>query len=118
MLLQGVEAPLWIVVGRVIFGWALFQIVVRLDVTMFSLSTPASYAADYSVINFFQNVGVLLASFAAGAIVDETGLRAPFIVASAGLVLTALISAWLLDRPRADAPATTLAETGVTARAN
>jgi MFS transporter, DHA1 family, multidrug resistance protein len=118
MLLQGVEAPLWIVIGRVMFGWALFQIVVKLDVTMFSLSTPASYAADYSVINFFQNVGVLLASFAAGAIVDETGLRAPFIVASAGLVLTALISAWLLDRPRADAPATTLAETGVTARAN
>ncbi|WP_232316520.1 YbfB/YjiJ family MFS transporter [Candidatus Burkholderia verschuerenii] len=118
MLLQGVEAPLWIVVGRVMFGWALFQIVVKLDVTMFSLSTPASYAADYSIVNFFQNVGVLLASFAAGAIVDETGLRAPFFVASAGLVLTALISAWLLDRPCADVLATPLADTGVTARAN
>ncbi|WP_310631038.1 MFS transporter [Paraburkholderia sp.] len=126
MLLQGVEAPLWIVVGRVMFGWALFQIVVKLDVTMFSLSTPASYAADYSVINFFQNLGVLLASFAAGAIVDVTGLRAPFFIAAAGLVLTALLSVWLLDRPRraASAPAndalleTDLAKTGVTARAN
>jgi predicted MFS family arabinose efflux permease len=120
MLLQGVEAPLWIVVGRVLFGWALFQIVVKLDVTMFALSTPASYAADYSVINFFQNLGVLLASFAAGAIVEQAGLRAPFFAASAGLVFTALASIWLLASPRqaGAAPANTLAETGVTARAN
>ncbi|HKR46066.1 MAG TPA: MFS transporter [Paraburkholderia sp.] len=120
MLLQGVEAPLWIVVGRLMFGWALFQIVVKLDVTMFALSTPASYAADYSVINFFQNLGVLLASFAAGAIVDEAGLRAPFFVASVGLVFTALASAWLLARPRTQDAALSnpIAETGVTARAN
>jgi predicted MFS family arabinose efflux permease len=120
MLLQGVEAPLWIIVGRVMFGWALFQIVVKLDVTMFALSAPASYAADYSVINFFQNLGVLLASFAAGAIVDEAGLRAPFFVASAGLVFTALASVWLLALPRAPGTARTnpIAKTGVTARAN
>jgi MFS transporter, DHA1 family, multidrug resistance protein len=130
MLLQGVEAPLWIVVGRVLFGWALFQIVVKLDVTMFSLSTPASYAADYSVINFFQNLGVLLASFAAGAIVDVTGLRAPFLIAAAGLVVTTLLSAWLLERPKREAirqsvapdpddvMANELSQTGVTARAN
>ena len=122
MLLQGVEAPLWIIVGRVMFGWALFQIVVKLDVTMFSLSTPASYASDYSVVNFFQNVGVLLASFAAGAIVDETGLRAPFFVAAAGLAATTLISVYLLGRPRTDAPASIhtdqLSDTGVRARAN
>ncbi|CAD6552998.1 hypothetical protein LMG27952_05360 [Paraburkholderia hiiakae] len=119
-LLQGVEAPLWIVMGRVMFGWALFQIVVKLDVTMFALSTPASYAADYSFINFFQNLGVLLASFAAGAIVDEAGLRAPFFVASAGLVFTAIASVWLLARPRAPGAARSnpIAETGVTARAN
>jgi MFS transporter, DHA1 family, multidrug resistance protein len=130
MLLQGVEAPLWIVVGRVLFGWALFQIVVKLDVTMFSLSTPASYAADYSVINFFQNLGVLLASFAAGAIVNVTGLRAPFLIASAGLVLTAVLSVWALERPQREAirkrvapnpanvAANELTQTGVTARAN
>ncbi|MCP3711102.1 MFS transporter [Paraburkholderia sp. CNPSo 3274] len=120
MLLQGVEAPLWIVAGRVMFGWALFQIVVKLDVTMFALSTPASYAADYSVINFFQNLGVLLASFAAGAIVDDAGMRAPFFVASVGLVFTALASVWLLAQPRAKEAALSnpIAETGVTARAN
>jgi DHA1 family multidrug resistance protein-like MFS transporter len=98
MLLQGVEAPLWIIVGRVLFGWAFFQIIVKLDVTMFALSTPASYAADFSVINFFQNLGVLLASFAAGAIVDATGLRAPCFIASAGLLLCMPMSIWLLGR--------------------
>jgi predicted MFS family arabinose efflux permease len=134
LLLQGVEAPLSIIVGRVLFGWAFFQIVVKLDVTMFALSTPASYAADFSVINFFQNLGVLLASFAAGAIVDETGLRAPFFVAAAGLVLSALISIWLLDRRPAMSAANAmpsptaalvdatlspdLADTGATAHAN
>lgn len=120
MMLQGVETPPWIVMGRVMFGWALFQIVVKLDVTMFALSTPASYAADYSVINFFQNLGVLLASFAAGAIVDEAGLRAPFFVASAGLVFTALASIWLLARQGTSGAALTnpIAETGATARAN
>ncbi|WP_028221641.1 MFS transporter [Paraburkholderia oxyphila] len=132
VLLQGVEVPLAIVAGRVIFGWALFQIVVKLDVTMFALSTPASYAADYSVINFFQNLGVLLASFAAGAIVDTTGLRAPFFIASAGLLVTVLLGAWLLDRPRAgvsdvsdatrqpaeSAHSRDLTDSGVTARAN
>ncbi|MCP3716486.1 MFS transporter [Paraburkholderia sp. CNPSo 3281] len=120
MLLQGVEAPLWIVVGRMMFGWALFQIVVKLDVTMFALSTPASYAADYSVINFFQNLGVLLASFAAGAIVDEAGLRTPFFVASVGLVFTAFASVWLLAGPRAQVAALSnpITETGVPARAN
>jgi hypothetical protein len=71
----------------------------------------------------------LLASFAAGAIVDETGLRAPFFVAAAGLVLSALISIWLLDRPTASvtsgisaspnaALSTDLADSGATAHAN
>ncbi|NML31707.1 MFS transporter [Paraburkholderia antibiotica] len=105
LLLQGIETPLAIIVGRVLFGWAFFQIVVKLDVTMFALSKPASYAADFAVVNFFQNLGVLLASFAAGAIVDETGLRAPFFVASAGLVLTGLLSLWLLERAPATQPA-------------
>lgn len=103
MLLQGVDVPLWIIVGRVLFGWAFFQIVVKLDVTMFALSTPSSYATDFSVINFFQNLGVLLASFAAGAIVDEISLRAPFFIASAGLLLCALLSIWLLERQPANA---------------
>ncbi|OLL28563.1 MFS transporter [Burkholderia sp. SRS-W-2-2016] len=142
LLLQGVEAPLAIIAGRLLFGWAFFQIVVKLDVTMFALSKPAWYAADFSVINFFQNLGVLLASFAAGAIVDATGLRTPFFAAAAGLVVTALLSVWLLERasagretnaapapktPLADATLATdltteltpaLADTGATAHAN
>jgi predicted MFS family arabinose efflux permease len=134
MLLQGIEAPLWIIVGRVLFGWAFFQIVVKLDVTMFALSKPASYAADFSVINFFQNLGVLLASFAAGAVVDESSLRAPFFIASAGLLLCALLSVWLLERQPAGetkhtaqpahaaladaALSNDLANTGVTGHAN
>ncbi|MGV2290649.1 MFS transporter [Trinickia sp. YCB016] len=120
LLLQGAGDPLWIVIGRCLFGWALFQIVVKLDVTMFRLSTPASYAADYSVINFFQNLGVLLASFAAGAVVESYGLRTPFFIAAAGLLLTVLLNALLLDVDKAGANSSPdeLSTTGVTARAN
>ncbi len=132
MLLQGIAEPLWIIVGRVLFGWAFFQIVVKLDVTMFALSKPASYASDFSLINFFQNLGVLLASFAAGTIVDVAGLRAPFFFAAAALAATALMSIWLLDRPGKGRPAglasaaalsadpalsTPLVDTGVSPRA-
>jgi DHA1 family multidrug resistance protein-like MFS transporter len=119
LLLQGSGMPFWIVIGRCLYGWAIFQIVVKLDVTMFRLSTPASYAADYSVVNFFQNLGVLLASFAAGAIVQSNGLRTPFFIAAAGLLCTLLLNL-LLDVEKAE-PAPPIAEphdTGVTASAN
>lgn len=84
MLLQ--VAP-WVpvmVLGRVLYGWAIFQGMVRFDALLFQLSTPESYAIDYSKIHFFQNLGVLLASFSVGIVVDAQGLQMPFWVALAG----------------------------------
>lgn len=90
LLLHASDSMLWIVVGRCLFGWALFQVTVRLDVTLFRLSSPDAFATDHSIAYFFQNLGVLVASFAAGVIVDHHGLGAPFHYAAAGFAATAV----------------------------
>ncbi|MDY6812904.1 MAG: MFS transporter [Pseudomonadota bacterium] len=88
---QGVAHPLTVVLGRIVFGWALFQGTVRLEVLVFELSEREHYAMDFSKIHIFQNVGVLLASFAVGSIVAAFGLQMPFLVALAGFALTTVV---------------------------
>lgn len=95
--------------GRGLFGWALFQSMVRLDAVMFRLSTPASYAIDFSKINLFQGAGVLIASYAAGAIAGAFDARVAFVIAAAGLVATIALYRGLLPAvPRRAARATSL----------
>lgn len=101
LLLHAAPNPVLIVLGRVLYGWALFQIIVKLEVNLFRLSTPQRYAHDYSITNFFQNLGVLLSSFAAGAIVSRYGLHVPFLLAAGGFVLTALLDRLVLNVPSA-----------------
>ncbi|MFC3625709.1 MFS transporter [Vogesella amnigena] len=100
LLLQALPDMLSLLAGRCLFGWALFQLTVQLDVQLFRLGTPASYAADYSKINFCQNLGVLAASYAAGLLVAGQGLATPFLVAAGGFVLTALAYPLLAARQR------------------
>lgn len=108
LMLHASPHPALIVLGRVLYGWAMFQIIVKLEVNLFRLSTPQRYAQAYSITNFFQNLGVLLSSFAAGLVVDRYGLRAPFLLAAGGFVLTALLDRMILRVPSAgQAPADT-----------
>lgn len=101
LLLHAAPDPMLVVLGRVLYGWAFFQIIVKLEVNLFRLSTPQRYAQDYSITNFFQNMGVLLSSFAAGAIVKHHGLHVPFLLAAGGFVLTALLDRLILRVPSA-----------------
>lgn len=91
LLLQASRQEAVVLVGQCVFGWALFQSTVRLDLLLFELSTPTSYATDFSKILFFQNLGVLMSSFAAGSLVDAYGLQIPFIAAALGFMLTAVL---------------------------
>ncbi|MEW7278717.1 MFS transporter [Aquimarina sp. 2201CG1-2-11] len=91
LLLQGVPLEAVIITGRIIYGWAIFQGVVKFDVLLFELSTPDSYAIDYSKVHFFQNFGVLLSSFSVGILVENQGLQVPFFVALAGFAITLLL---------------------------
>lgn len=87
-LLQGIEDELWLLLGRCLFGWALFQAIVRLDLLLFQLSTPHSYAEDYSRIRISQSLGVLLAAYAAGSIMAMLGGQWMFILSAAGLCIS------------------------------
>lgn len=91
LVLQGIPNEASVVLGRIIYGWAIFQGVVKFDILLFELSTPESYSVDYSKIHFFQNLGVLLASLNVGIIVEGFGLRIPFVIALGGFVLTLVL---------------------------
>ncbi|MEM6831612.1 MAG: MFS transporter, partial [Bacteroidota bacterium] len=88
VLLQGTSIPSVTLIGRIIFGWAIFQSDVRFDKFLFELSTPENYTTDYSKVHFFQNLGVLLASFTAGVLVETHGLYMPFYVAVPGILIS------------------------------
>ena len=94
LLMQAAPSPMVLLLGRCLFGWALFQGVVKLETSVFRLSTPAAYATDYAVFNFFQNLGVLLASLAAGWLVQAIGVPLTFVVAALGWLLTAAMAPW------------------------
>ncbi len=89
--LQGIPSETAVIVGRIIYGWAIFQGMVKFDVFLFEKSSPESYSIDYSKIHFFQNLGVLLASLNVGLVVDNFGLRMPFIIALSGFIVTLLL---------------------------
>ncbi len=91
VLLQGIPLEIVVIAGRIIYGWAIFQGVVKFDVLLFELSTPDSYAIDYSKVHFFQNLGVLISSFSVGLLVENQGLQIPFIIAFAGFAITLIV---------------------------
>lgn len=101
LLLQAAPAAAAVLAGRVLFGWALFQLIVKLEVILFRHSARETYGRDFSLYNFFQNLGVLLASYAAGAIVGRHGIAITFGLAAAGMAIAALLERlWSeLDRP-------------------
>lgn len=98
--LQAMPDVATLLIGRVLLGWALYQLVINFDVQLYQLSTPDDFGRDYGVINIFQNCGVLLASFTAGSLVATLGLRAPFIVACVAFLLAAALWLWRFPKAR------------------
>jgi MFS transporter, DHA1 family, multidrug resistance protein len=95
LLLQASGASWLVLSGRFLYGWALFQAMVRLDGLLFRMSTKASYATDFSKVNSFQGLGVLLSSTLAGSLVSAFGVRLPMGIAAFGFVLGAVLYALL-----------------------
>jgi hypothetical protein len=96
--LQVLGIPAVTLIGRFVYGWALFQSMVRLDLLLFRISTPESYSVDFSKINLFQGLGVLFASFTTGSLVSSSGLRLPFFVAAFGFIAALALYARLFSR--------------------
>ena len=90
LILQGIENSTVIIMGRVLYGWAIFRAMVKFDVILFEQSSSSNYALAYSKVHFFQNLGVLLSSFGIGIWVDYLGLRIQFHIAAIGFISTIL----------------------------
>jgi len=99
LIMQGTSHEFSIIVGRCLFGYGLYQIMVRLEVLLFERSDPANYASDFSKIHFFQNLGVIGASFSVGYLVDGLGLVYTFAASCAGFAL-ALALFYALFKPQ------------------
>lgn len=93
LYLQSIPSDIAIVVGRCMYGWGLFQVAVKLEVSLFSISRKEDYAHHFSITNFFQNLGVLISSWCAGYIVSLVSHQAVFLIAAAGIALT-----WLANK--------------------
>ena len=88
--LQCVDQQAILILGRCVFGFAVYRAMVHLDVLIFESCPKESYAADFSWMNICQQLGVLIAFYGAGVAVNAQGLTAPFALALVGIVLTAL----------------------------
>lgn len=96
--IQGMDNQWVILLGRVLFGWALYQVTVRLDALLFELSSPEHYAVDFSKINIFQGMGNMMSAYGAGLLIAWSGHDMPFWVGAAGLLLTAAVFALAFGR--------------------
>ena len=99
LFLQGIPNEITLIIGRIIYGWAIFQGMVKFDVFLFEKSSPESYSIDYSKVHFFQNLGVLIASLNVGLVVDNFGLQMPFIIAFTGFIITILLYLFAFNMP-------------------
>jgi MFS transporter, DHA1 family, multidrug resistance protein len=89
--LQASGSPSLLLIGRFLYGLALFQSMVRLDALLFRFSTPETYSVDFSKINIFQALGIQIASLAAGSIVAALGMKTTFLMSMGGFMLGALL---------------------------
>lgn len=86
--LQGSMIEVVVILGRLIYGWAIFQLYVQFDVIAFTLSTPSEYATDYSRIHLMQNFGVLVSSMIAGYTVELFSIQMTFWMSIIGFLFT------------------------------
>lgn len=89
--LQASQISTIVVIGRIVYGWVIFQGMVRFDVLLFERSDPDAYGIDYSKIHFFQNLGVLWRSLSVGVVVYIEGLRMPFFIVLTCFVITSIL---------------------------
>jgi len=97
LFLQGSQESWMVIVGRCIFGFAMYQVSVRLEVFLFNVSQPENYGRDYSKIHIFQNVGIILASFATGYLAKTLDASMPFFLAVGGFFITLSLFYWLFN---------------------
>ncbi|WP_432785695.1 hypothetical protein AAEX37_02478 [Oligella sp. MSHR50489EDL] len=79
-LLQILPSSILIIICRVLFGWALFQVSVALDWLAYAKRDSQDKKTTYMMINYSQNFGVIVAYYFAGASAQKYGLETPLLL--------------------------------------
>jgi predicted MFS family arabinose efflux permease len=87
-----------VIAGRTLYGWSIFQIMVRMDSLLFSCSTRESYAVEFSKANLFQGLGVLAASLFSGISTSYAGAAVTFKCSAGGFLAGGLLYACVFRR--------------------
>lgn len=74
----------WLVAARIGYGAALFLLEIGIDYLLFRWSAAADMMGNYRVINFMQNLAIILAPLLASYAVETASLTTPFLLATAG----------------------------------
>ncbi|WP_377110601.1 MFS transporter [Pseudoalteromonas sp. R86517] len=94
LYLQAQESVWLVVSSRVLYGIALFQVMVLLEVMLFAKSEPAHYGSDFAKVHVAQNIGVILASLLVGMSVEYFNTTVPFYFAAIGFASLGAILLW------------------------
>ena len=89
--LQAQELVGLVILSRVLYGFALFQVMVLLEVMLFAKSEPAHYGSDFAKVHIAQNIGVILASLLVGMSVEHLSTTVVFYFAAIGFASLAFI---------------------------
>ncbi|XQF91601.1 hypothetical protein ACOBV8_18530 (plasmid) [Pseudoalteromonas espejiana] len=94
LYLQAQESVWLVVSSRILYGIALFQVMVLLEVMLFAKSEPAHYGSDFAKVHVAQNIGVILASLLVGMSVEYFNTTVPFYFAAIGFASLGAILLW------------------------
>ncbi|MFQ3179708.1 MAG: DHA1 family multidrug resistance protein-like MFS transporter [Pseudoalteromonas tetraodonis] len=94
LYLQAQESVGLVILSRVLYGFALFQVMVLLEVMLFAKSEPAHYGSDFAKVHIAQNIGVILASLLVGMSVEHLSTTVVFYFAAIGFASLAFILLW------------------------
>ena len=94
LYLQAQESVGLVILSRVLYGFALFQVMVLLEVMLFAKSEPAHYGSDFAKVHIAQNIGVILASLLVGMSVEHLSTMVVFYFAAIGFASLAFILLW------------------------
>jgi MFS family permease len=96
--LQAVPHSAAVLIGRLAYGWGLFQAMVALDAQLFHFSSPRGYTENFGKAFVFQGLGALCASLSAGTLAWRFHTRSIFLLAALGFVLSTLAHRLLFRR--------------------
>lgn len=100
LLCQALPSFTALILGRVVYGLAVFFLLVKLDVVLFENIPGSAYARAFGVMNVYQQLGALLAFYTAGLVVENGYTGYPFALSATFIMMSIGFYQWFFAAPR------------------